>query len=89
MKRSMASKGTSRAKCGRDPPCRLFANEEELISRLLASAMGLPRICVFKACRRRKRCFGPGILCLEHHRGIVRKRMGAAIALIARPGAEP
>ena len=58
--------------------------EEHAILRLLASAMGLPRMCVFKACRRRKRCFGPGMECVEHHRGIVRKRMGAAAALIAK-----
>jgi hypothetical protein len=56
---------------------------EELLDRLLASAVGLPRICVFKVCRRRKRCFGAGPACLEHHRGLVRKRMKAAIALLS------
>ncbi|HEY8248877.1 MAG TPA: hypothetical protein VIG38_16590 [Hyphomicrobium sp.] len=25
---------------------------------MLASAAGLPRVCVLKKCRRRKRCFG-------------------------------
>ena len=63
----------------------LFVTEEDVVARLLASAMGLPRICVFKTCRRRKRCFGPGTVCLLHHRGIVRKRMRAAVALIAKP----
>jgi hypothetical protein len=60
--------------------------EEKVILRLLASAMGLPRICVFKACRRSKRCFGPEMVCIGHHRGLVRKRLRAAIALIATPG---
>jgi hypothetical protein len=58
---------------------------DEIILRLLASAMGLPRVCVFKACRRKKRCFGPGLVCAEHHRGLVAKRIAAAIRVIA-PG---
>ena len=61
------------------------AEEAEIVGRLLASAMGLPRVCVFKVCRRRKRCFGPHLACFEHHRGLAKKRMAAAIALIAKP----
>jgi hypothetical protein len=56
----------------------------DIIGQMLASAMGLPRICVFKVCRRNKRCFGPNLACFEHHRGLARKRMAAAIALITR-----
>jgi hypothetical protein len=67
----------------------LFVTEEDVITRLLASAMGLPRICVFKMCRRRKRCFGPDMACMLHHRGLVRKRVRAAVALISTPGTHP
>ena len=61
------------------------AEAGDIVGRLLASAVGLPRICVFKVCRRHKRCFGPRLACFEHHRGLVRKRMADAIALIAKP----
>jgi hypothetical protein len=67
-----------------DPHRTLTPLEEEIILRLLASAMGLPRICVFKACRRTKFCHGPSMVCAGHHRGLVRKRMRAAIALITK-----
>ena len=59
--------------------------EEDLLLQLLASAMGLPRICVYKACRRRKRCVGPAATCAANHRGLVRRRLPAAIKLIAAP----
>ncbi len=59
--------------------------EADVIMRLLASAMGLPRLCVYKACRRRKRCIGPDMVCAEHHHGLARKRMKAAIKLICVP----
>jgi hypothetical protein len=66
-------------------PTRDEAETGDIVGRLLASAMGLPRICVFKVCRRNKRCFGPNLACFDHHRGLARKRMDAAIALIAKP----
>ena len=76
------SKTRERAPC---PAQGDAAEEDEIVGRLLASAMGLPRICVFKVCRRHKRCFGPHLACFEHHRGLAKKRMAAAIALIAKP----
>jgi hypothetical protein len=58
----------------------LFGEEGALERRLLASAMGLPRVCRVKKCRRRKRCFGLGIICLDEHAGLARKRFPAAMA---------
>lgn len=60
---------------------------EDVIDRLLASAMGLPRVCVVKRCQRSKRCFGAGIVCLVHHRGLARRRHAAAMIKLgwARP----
>jgi hypothetical protein len=65
------------------------AAHDALIERLLASAMGLPRVCVFKVCRRAKRCFGAEPVCLEHHRGLAKKRWRAAAARLAGPGSKP
>ncbi len=65
------------------------AAETELMERLLASAMGLPRVCVFKACRRRKRCVAAEPACLEHHRGLAKKRWRAAAAVFSGSGAKP
>ena len=47
--------------------------------RLLASLVGLPRVCAVKKCRRRKRCFGTGQPCLVHHRGLIAARFEAAL----------
>ena len=47
--------------------------------RLLASLVGLPRVCAVKKCRRRKRCFGAGQPCLAHHRGLIAARFEAAL----------
>ena len=69
----------------RAPSARAENQAGDIVGRLLASAVGLPRICVFKVCRRHKRCFGPHLACFEHHRGLARKRMADAIALIAKP----
>ncbi len=57
--------------------------EHEIVLRALSTAMGLPRICALKACRRRKRCRGPVMVCREH-RALVKKRMRAALKCIAR-----
>jgi len=90
MPRTPKKRSTPRKPEPRTGPHRpLFVTEEDVITRLLASAMGLPRICVFKMCRRRKRCFGPDTVCMRHHRGLVRKRTRAAIALISTPVAHP
>jgi hypothetical protein len=58
----------------------LFGEEGAFERRLLASAMGLPRVCRVKKCRQRKRCFGLGITCLDEHAGLARKRFTAAVA---------
>ena len=60
----------------------LFGPEGYFEARLLASAMGLPLVCSVKKCRRRGRCFGLGIVCLEDHAGLAKKRFPAAIALL-------
>ena len=57
----------------------LEAQERELVDRLLASAAGLPRLCAFKRCRRRKRCFGQTIECLRLHTGLARARFESAL----------
>ena len=62
--------------------------QQELIERLLASAMGLPRVCVLKSCRRAKRCFGTKPVCLEHHRGLAKKRWRAAAAIFTGRGSK-
>ena len=53
------------------------AFEAEFFDRMLASAAGLPRVCVFKKCRRRKRCFGRfdgDLPCKRQHEGHARAR---------------
>ncbi len=72
-----------------DPNRELSPQEEDLIARLLACAMGLPRVCRFKACRRRKRCLGPDVVCAKHPSGLVAERLQRAIARIAAPAPEP
>jgi hypothetical protein len=66
-----------------DPQREVSPDEADVVLRLLASAMGLPRLCVFKACRRRRRCLGPGLACSRHHHGLVERRIDAAIRLIS------
>ena len=68
----------------------LFGEEGYFEKRLLASAMGLPRVCCVRKCRQRKRCFGLGIVCLDDHRGLAQKRFPAARALLGwdNPGAD-
>ena len=60
----------------------LFGDEGAFERRLLASAMGLPRVCRVKKCRRRKRCFGLGIICLDDHPVLAKKRFPAAMAML-------
>jgi hypothetical protein len=69
------------------PKRALTRADEVLVLRALAKAMGLPRICAVKACRRRKRCRGAGIVCLKHHSGLARRRLGAAVRPLVRSDA--
>ena len=59
--------------------------EAELFDRLLASAAGLPRVCCLKKCRRAKRCLGPDLVCLRHHRGLARARFKGALKKLGWP----
>ncbi len=68
-----------------DPNRTLTPHEEQVILHVLASLMGLPRLCVFKACRRSKICTDADMICIANHRGLVRKRLRAAIKRIAVP----
>jgi hypothetical protein len=71
------------------PSTDLEAAEAELLDRLVASAAGLPHVCILKRCRRRKRCLGPavdGVLtCKRHHRGLARARFRSALAVLGWP----
>ncbi len=60
-----------------DPEAR--AAYIDINRRLLASLVGLPRVCAVKKCRRRKRCFGAGQPCLAHHRGLIAARFEGAL----------
>ena len=60
-----------------DPEAR--AAYIDIHRRLLASLVGLPRVCAVKKCRRRKRCFGAGQPCLAHHRGLIAARFEGAL----------
>ena len=51
------------------------ARATELARRFIASAAGLPRVCVLKRCRRKKRCLGAGLVCLHHTRGFCASAM--------------
>ena len=62
--------------------------KEEMTDRLLASAAGLPRVCAFKKCRRRKRCFGPydgDLPCKRAHRGLAQARFRSALKALGWP----
>jgi len=65
------------------------ACEAELFDRLVASAAGLPRVCVLKRCRRRKRCLGPlfggELPCKRHNRGLARARFRSALDILGWP----
>jgi hypothetical protein len=65
------------------------ALEGELFDRLVASAAGLPRVCVLKRCRRRKRCLGPAVggelPCKRHHKGLARARFRSALKVLGWP----
>jgi hypothetical protein len=74
---------------------RIFQNndpealEAELLDRLVASAAGLPRVCVRKRCRRRKRCLGPLVRgelpCRRHHKGLAKARFRSALNVLGWP----
>jgi hypothetical protein len=55
---------------------------DEMMCRLMSSAMGLPRICMVHKCRRRHRCFGAGQPCLRIYSGVVAARFDKALALL-------
>jgi len=65
------------------------ACEAELLDRLLASASGLPHVCILKRCRRRKRCLGPivggELPCRRHHKGLARARFRSALRVLGWP----
>ena len=54
--------------------------KDEMIDRILATECGLPKVCSFRLCRRNKRCFGPGVLCIKDHRGLFEKRFPRVVA---------
>ena len=67
-------------------------HEKEMTERLLAAAAGLPRVCIYKKCRRRNRCFGNwrtqrshDIHCLHHHHGLMKKRFRSALKVLGWP----
>ncbi|HEY8247357.1 MAG TPA: hypothetical protein VIG38_08770 [Hyphomicrobium sp.] len=52
---------------------------------MIASAAGLPRVCVLKKCRRRKRCFGHfdgDLPCKRQHKGLARARFAIALKVL-------
>jgi hypothetical protein len=69
-----------------DPDPEAF--EEEFCTRMIASAMGMARLCGRKKCRRRKRCFGPyddGLPCLTQHKGLAKARFEGALKRLGWP----
>ncbi len=67
----------------------LEACKAELLERLLASAAGLPHVCVLKRCRRRKRCLGSAVggtlPCKRHHKGLAKARFRSALQVLGWP----
>jgi hypothetical protein len=65
------------------------AIEAELLARLVASAAGLPRVCLRKRCRRAKRCLAPvaggGLPCMRHHNGLANARFRSALKVLGWP----
>jgi hypothetical protein len=76
-------------KAGEDRHVSGDAPDAELFDRLVASAAGLPRVCVLKRCRRRKRCLGAFAgdepPCVSHHRGLARARFQSALKVLGWP----
>ena len=69
----------------RPPTTRLSEEEKtELCRRLMLSEIGMPRLCVLRHCRRKKRCFGPGMICKQHHEALVNARIDALVAKVMR-----
>ena len=77
---------TAAPACKSDPDA-LPPEAAEIVLRLLACAMGLPRICALKVCRRHRQCRGRDMICRIHHRGLAAKRIDAAIRRISTPPA--
>jgi hypothetical protein len=81
----MATARNSRIFVSDDPE----ACEAELFDRLVASAAGLPHVCVLKRCRRCKRCLGPAVggelPCKRHHKGLARARFRSALKVLGWP----
>lgn len=79
-------KADARGSCFSDDP---EGEEAEMLNRLLASAAGLPRVCLLKCCRRRKRCLGAMVAgelpCLRHHRGLAAARFKSALKVLGWP----
>lgn len=64
------------------------AFEAEFFDRMVASAAGLPRVCVLQKCRRRQRCFGPydgDLPCKRLHKGLVQARFESALKVLGWP----
>jgi hypothetical protein len=76
-------------KAGEDRDVSGDAPDAELFDRLVASAAGLPRVCVLKRCRRRKRCLGALVdgapPCVTYHRGLARARFQSALKVLGWP----
>lgn len=47
---------------------------------LLADLFGLHRVCVVRRCRRNRRCLIIEAICVQHHEGLLRRRIDAVIA---------
>ncbi len=56
------------------------AEKTELCRRLVLSEIGMPRICVLRHCRRKKRCFGPDMICTVHHAALANARIDKLVA---------
>ena len=53
------------------------AEKTELCRRMVLTEIGMPRLCVLRRCRRKRKCFGPNMVCAWHHAGLVEARVAA------------
>jgi len=85
----MATANRGKAGNASAAPSDLEAEEAEVLGRLMASAAGLPHVCVLKRCRRRKRCLGPlaggELPCRRHHAGLAKARFQSALHVLGWP----
>lgn len=63
-----------------DPGRHLAPDGSDIPDRMFATLLGLHRICVFRLCRRRKRCLGPNRACFRHHTGLAKSRFRHMLA---------